>query len=69
MPRGTAFLKYKDKASADLVLQTVNDGHDQPPALTQNQNKKDKKDKKSECDILKYIDIYIYMLILISLYY
>jgi nucleolar protein 4 len=29
------------------VLQTVNDGHDQPPALTQNQNKKDKKEKKS----------------------
>lgn len=47
MPRGTAFLKFKDKAGADLVLETVNDGHDQPPSLMQNQNKKDKKEKKS----------------------
>jgi nucleolar protein 4 len=47
MPRGTAFLKFKDKSAADLVLETVNDGHDQPLSLTQNQNKKDKKEKKS----------------------
>ncbi len=52
MPRGTAFLKFNSKEAADLVLQTVNDGHDQPPTLTQNQNKKDKKEKKSTCHVL-----------------
>jgi RNA recognition motif-containing protein len=43
MPRGSAFLKFKDKAGADLVLETVNDGHDQPQGLSNSSNKNDKK--------------------------